>query len=266
MTATEYFRADQLDQAITAAAAQVKARPGDVSPRWFYSELLCFAGELERADNQVDIIGQQHEEMRLSASLFRQLIRGEQFRQQFYSDGRIPEVVENPSEEITKRLEAAVALRSGDTARGAALLKEAEAARPRIAGKMGEAEFADFRDLDDLTASFFEIITPNGKYYWVPISRVESVDFHPCERARDLLWRPARVEIQAGPSGEVYFPTLYAGSSKAEDRRIRLGRLTEWVGGAGEAVRGLGLRTFLAGDKDVSLLELETLEFRRGTH
>ncbi len=263
MTATEHFRADQLPEAIAAASARLKSNPREMSVRWFLSELLCFAGEFDRADNQLDTLATQNDEMKLAASLFRQLIRAEQARGQFYTEGRVPEVVENPGTDMRLRLEASILLRTGETGKATSLLVEAERSRLKNPGKTDEAPFSDFRDLDDLTSSVFEIFTPNGKFYWVPIDRMQRVEFHPCARARDLLWRPAHAEIESGPSGEVFFPTLYAGSTKAADPLIRLGRKTEWIGTGEEPVRGLGLRTFLLGDKDLSILELKTLEFNR---
>jgi len=263
MTATEYFRADQLTEAIAAASARLKSNPREMPVRWFLSELLCFAGELDRADNQLDTLATQHDDMKLAASLFRQLIRAEQARRQFYAEGRVPEVVENPATDMRLRLEATVLLRQGEKEKAAGLLLEAEKSRPKNPGTTGEAPFADFRDLDDLISSVFEIFTPNGKYYWVPINRLQQVEFHPCARARDLLWRPAHAEIESGPSGEVFFPTLYHGSATAADPLIRLGRKTDWIGTGEEPVRGLGLRTFLVGENAMSILELKSLEFKR---
>jgi type VI secretion system protein ImpE len=263
MTATEHFRADQLPEAIAVASARLKSNPREMSVRWFLSELLCFAGELDRADNQLDTLATQNDDMKLAASLFRQLIRAEQARRQFYAEGRVPEVIESPATDMRLRLEATVLLRVGEKEKAAALLLEAEKSRSKNPGVAGDVPFADFRDLDDLTSAVFEILTPNGKFYWIPIHRLQHVEFHPCKRARDLLWRPAHAEIESGPSGEVFFPTLYYGSSTAADPLIRLGRKTEWIGTGEEPVRGLGLRTYLVGDNAATVLELTTLEFKR---
>ena len=54
--ATKHFQAGRLSEAVTAALAEVKARPGDTARRLFLAELLCFAGELERADRQLDVV------------------------------------------------------------------------------------------------------------------------------------------------------------------------------------------------------------------
>ena len=43
------------------------------------------------------------------------------------------------------------------------------------------------------------------------------------------------------------------------DDRIRLGRMTDWRGGEGAPVRGIGQRLFAFGDEDVSILELKQI-------
>ena len=54
MSAREHYEAGRLDEALAAAKADVKAKPTDVSRRRFLSELLCFAGEIDKADVQLD--------------------------------------------------------------------------------------------------------------------------------------------------------------------------------------------------------------------
>ena len=65
--------------------------------------------------------------------------------------------------------------------------------------------------------------------------------------------------VCGGPDGEVFLPTLYAGSHASPDDRIRLGRMTEWRGGEDAPVQGMGQRLFALGDEDVSILELKQI-------
>jgi type VI secretion system protein ImpE len=65
--------------------------------------------------------------------------------------------------------------------------------------------------------------------------------------------------VRDGPDGEVYLPTLYAGSHADADDRVRLGRVTDWRGGDGLPVRGVGLRTFLVGSEGRPVLELKEI-------
>ena len=148
----------------------------------------------------------------LEVTTFRQILRAEQARRQFYAEGRLPEFLEPPSERLKRHLEASVRLRDGQPGEAVQLLQQAEAERPPVAGVCGGQPFADLRNMDDLLRSFFEVLTTTGKYYWVPMERVESMEFHPPKRPRDLLWRSVHMIVRGGPDGEVFLPALYAGS------------------------------------------------------
>src|SRR5262249_5809527 len=157
---------------------------------------------------------------------FRQLLRAEQARQQFYTEGRLPEFLGEPTPVLKLHLQASIQIRDGQPQEANRLLQQAEEQRPRPAGGCNGQPFADVRDLDDLTAAFFEVYTSNGKYYWVPVEQVELVEFRKPARPRDLLWRRAHMIVRGGPDGEVFLPALYAGTSREADDKLRLGRAT----------------------------------------
>jgi type VI secretion system protein ImpE len=54
---------------------------------------------------------------------------------------------------------------------------------------------------------------------------------------------------------------LYAGASGEADETVRLGRFTDWRGGDGEPVRGVGQRTFLVGQESRTILEIQEITF-----
>ena len=259
MNARQHYDAGNLREAITAATAEVKKAPTDLDCRGFLCELLCFAGDLERADTQLDAMGHQTPEAMVGISLFRQLVRAEKWRHQFFAEGRVPEFLEPPGEVLKLHLEASICLREGKAAEAARLLGQAEEKRPKVSGQCNGRPFADLRDLDDLTAGFFEVLTSTGKYYWIPVERVELIEFRPPARPRDLVWPRAHMIVRGGPDGEVYLPALYAGTHAEADDRLRFGRATDWKGGEGEPVRGLGQRTFLVADEGVTILEMKEI-------
>lgn len=260
MNAQDHYRAGDLEAAVAAALAEVKERPSDPGRRGFLAELLCFAGDLERADRQLDALATQSPEAALGVGMFRHVIRAEQARRQFYAEGRLPEFLEPPPPWLKLHLEASILLREGKPDEAANLLAEAEDRRPKISGTCGGRPFDDLRDLDDLTAGVFEVLTSNGKYYWIPADRVDLIEFRAPTHARDLLWRRARMVVRGGPDGEVFLPALYEGTHAGPDDNLRLGRATDWRGGDGSPVRGAGQRTFLVGDEAIPILEIETLE------
>lgn len=261
MNAKEHYQAGNLVEAVAAATEDVKSHPTDTSRRGFLCELLCFAGEFERADSQLDAIGHQDPQSMVGIMLFRQLIQAEQARQQCFDEGRLPEFLDQPPDHIRCCLDASIRLREGCLQEADELLQEAQRQRPKLAGVCNGQAFDDVRDIDDLTASFFEVLTGNGKYYWIPLERVETIEFRPPARPRDLLWRGAHMVVQDGPDGEVFLPVLYAGSCRESDDRFRLGRLTDWRGAQDEPTRGIGQRMFAFGQQDCPIMELKELNF-----
>ena len=260
-SARGHFEAGKLHDAIQAMNAEVRAKPSDVDRRGFLAELLCFESNLERADKMLDLIGTQDPGAALGLSLFRQQIRAEMARREFFGDGRVPEFLGDPPPHLKLHLEASVALREGDPAAAAKLLAEAEDQRPKVSGRCNGEAFDDIRDLDDLTAGFFEVLTSTGKYYWIPTERVATVEMHRPERPRDLIWRRAAMDVNEGPDGEVFLPAIYVTPGVEVDERTQLGRVTDFVGGEGEPVRGIGQRTFLIGEEAMPILEIQSLEF-----
>jgi type VI secretion system protein ImpE len=264
-TADQYFREGQLTAAIEAVTRDVKERPGDCGRRGFFAELLCFAGEFERADRQLEVMADLDSGIAAGVAAFRQLIRGELARREFFLSGRLPELIGPPPEHLRLALEASIRIREQALTEAASLLAEAERRRPRIKVRCNGAELDEFRDLDDLTAFFFEIVAGNGNYYVVPIERVLRISLRPPQRPRDLFWRPADLAVQDGPEGEVFLPVLYvpppgAAPEFLADSAIRLGRRSDWIGGEAGPLRGIGQRCFLAGDETLSLMELQELE------
>ncbi len=262
MNAQELYRAGKLAEAIASQNDEVRSHPTDVERRSFLSELLCIAGNLERADTQLEAIEKMRPGSGPALALIRQLIRAEKTRQEVHAEGRAPDFFPRPTRHLQLCAEAAVALRAGDAAAAARLASEAVEARPHVSGTCDGKPFEDFRDLDDLTGGIFEVLTSTGRYVWIPMEDVISIEFDAPEQPLDLLWRPAAMSVRDGPDGKVFLPTVYRYEGAGVDDAARLGRRTEWVQtGANGAVRGIGLRTFLVGEEDRNVLEISQVSF-----
>src|SRR5262245_21740798 len=109
MTPQEHYQAGQLTEAVAAASAELKKRPADTALRYFLCELLCFAGDRERADDHLDLLVEQDPQAAVGAALFRQLIRGEEWRQQFFREGRVPAFLGQPTPLVQTCLRASIA-------------------------------------------------------------------------------------------------------------------------------------------------------------
>ncbi len=259
-TAAALFHAGRLDDAVAAAQAALRKSPTDLNARVLLGELLAFAGNLERADVVLDAASAIDPSTAVVVAEFRQLIRADMARRQLFRDGRVPEFLADPTETQRLQLAALVALRAGDFAEAMRQTEAAEAVRPHVTGKHGDIVFDDMRDADDLLAGSFEVLTTTGKYFWIPTERVQTLEFHPPKRPRDLLWRRASMSVAEGPDGEVYLPAVYVTDDQVSDT-LRLGRETDWRQADGGPVRGVGQRLFIVGEDAAPMMELGNFRF-----
>ena len=260
MTPGELFNQGMLGEAVTAALQDVRQHPADFSRRWLLAELLCVTGDVERADKQLDALNPPDPPRALAVSEFRQLVRAEIARQQVFQEGRLPEFIEPPTESLQLHLQALIALREGKPGEAEQLLVQMEQVRPRVRGRCNGTAFADFSDTDSLTASFFEVHSPGGRYYWIPCAIVERIDFRAPQRPRDLLWHPVHMKVRGSSGSELFLPVVYVTTYSQGDDLARMARATSWQGGAGSPVVGIGQRVFQAGEADLSLLEMQVFE------
>ena len=252
-----------LGAAIEAQLALVRQRPTDTEARALLIDLLCFNGDFERADKQLDLLVSQKVELTVPAALSRQLARAGIARREVFDKSRAPELLSAATGFVPDALRGLIELRDGRTAEATAAFAAADAARPARGGTCNGVRFDDLRDADDVCAGVLEVLTSTGKYYWVPLSEINSIEFHKPTVLRDRLWRRASLDVRNGPDGEVFIPAIYPTpiADGPDADALRLGRETKWQDTPGAPVRGLGLRVFLVGEEDRSIHELETIAF-----
>lgn len=260
-SAEELFRSGHIDEAVEAAVAVVRKNPTDTQCRLFLAELFCFQGQTDRADTQLETILTQTPDA-IRVLQFRQIIRAEKFRHEFHHEGRPPEFLADPPEHLKAALKSSVLRREGDLSGAAAAAQECEESRPELRGQCDGEAFVGFRDLQDATCSFFEVLTNNGVYYWVPFENVIQIEFHAPQSPRDLLWRRTQLTVRDGPDGDVCIPATYFGTSGQQDDNLRLARATDWIEEEGGLYAGAGQRSYLVGEADRGLLEMGSIEFQ----
>jgi type VI secretion system protein ImpE len=261
MRAKQLLDEAKLGEAIAAVTEDLKSQPADLVRRRFLLELLCYAGDLERAERQIQAIGRFASDpaAAVGAQLMRNLFAAEADRRACFERGQHPRFILAPPPDVELRLQAVPLAAAGRYAEAAALVERAEAQRPACAGRRNGNPFDDLRDGDDLLAPVLEVFTPAG-YFWVPWEHVQYLEIPPPQRLLDLLWTPAKIASFDGQLGEVHLPCLYHGTAASDDDTLRLGRGTGWTEQAPGLVRGVGRKDFLVGDEAFSLLELGQLE------
>lgn len=261
MNAKEAFARGDLAGALPAATADVKQHPTDNARRTFLFELLCFSGDLARAQKQLDAIGQLDSQSEWAVQVYTNVLHAERARRRFFAEGLKPEFLLDPPAYIAWHLDAANCLREGRHAEALDLLNRSEEARPIVSGTVNDQPADEIRDCDDLLAPLVELIVLRD-YVWLPLEQIREMETSPPERPRDLLWLPVRFTLVNGVQQRGYLPTLYPGSHEHADDRVKLGRMTDWSEGAGPA-GGSGQHSWLIGDDVTGLLEIRTSTFSR---
>ena len=230
MTATELFQSGRLQQAIEALGEEVRNAPLDAKRRTFLFELLCFAGEYDRADKHLSILADSSQAAGMGALLYRSALHAERIRQQMFAEGTSPMAHTVPLRSVSR------------------------------AGGFGRS----FGDADSRIGGALELFVA-GSYTWVALEQIARIEIPKPKRLRDLLWAPAIVtttpEYKAMELGEVLVPVLSPLSWKHEDDEVRLGRSTVWVDDEKYGQIPFGQKLFVLDEQDIPILELGAVEF-----
>jgi type VI secretion system protein ImpE len=229
-TARQLFEAGKVREAIQALTAYLRERPTDVAERTFLFELLCFAGEYDRAEKQLSVLAQGSPEAEMGAIVYYAALHAEKTRHELFGKE------ENAG-------------------------KHSAASPP---GTLNGKAFQSLRDADPDIGARLEVFAA-GAYLWIPFEHIASVEIAPPRRLRDTLWTPATV--LTGPSfkgtelGEVLIPAIYPFSWKHEDAAVWLGRVTDWAADDQGTEYPSGQKILVMDGEEVPFLEVRSLTF-----
>src|SRR5450759_3191680 len=91
MKPEDLFRVGKLDEAIRMLSSELRDDPSNLKKRTFLFELLCFAGEYDRAEKQLDLLGDDNQDAMLASLLYRGALHAEKTRQEMFRDGTLPQ-------------------------------------------------------------------------------------------------------------------------------------------------------------------------------
>lgn len=235
MKAEELYREGRLDDAIEALNAELRSDPTNERKRTFLFELLCFAGDYERANKQLDVLGRGDPEAMTGILSYQRVLECERDRREMFESGEMPE------------LEAS--------------------ARP-VRGRLNGEPFERLEDADPRIGARLEVYW-GGQYTWIPFEHLASMKAEAPRRLRDLLWISATLEggegLEAEELSEVLVPVLTPEASDHSDERVRLGQVTEWVELENGSQAPVGQKMLLVDDEEFPLLEVRELEIDGAT-
>jgi type VI secretion system protein ImpE len=99
----------------------------------------------------------------------------------------------------------------------------------------------------------------NGRYYWVPFSRLTLIVIDKPEDLRDMVWMPAHFQFDNGGESVALIPSRYPASETSEDGLILLARKTTWNEVSPDAYHGSGQRLFTTDNGEVPVMDIREI-------
>jgi type VI secretion system protein ImpE len=228
MQARQLFQAGRLDEAIEALGAEVRDNPTDAQRRAFLFELLCFAGQYDRAEKQLNVLGSGGREAEMGALLYHAALHAERLRQDMFDKQSFP-----------------------------------VSSAKIVGGTINGQPFESITDADPRIGPRLEVFAA-GQYMWLPFEHIDSVRAEAPKRLRDLLWAPAIVRpaetFKGLEMGEALLPVIAPMTWRHTDPAVRLGRVTEWTELSDGDQAPIGQKMLLVDDEEFPILELRELE------
>ena len=236
MDAQHLFKAGKLTEAISALNVLLRDNPSDLKSRTFLFELLCFAGEYDRADKQLGILQEEGKQESLLGTLtYKAALAAERTRQEMFETKTFPKTTVNVN---------------GVTS-------------APVKGKLNGKEFQSLTDADPRIGDKLEVFA-GPDYMWISYTDIANIRIEQPKRLRDLLWSPAR--LLTGPAfrsrdlGDILLPAVSPLSWQHPDEEVRLGRVSEWCADETGEVAPFGGKNLLIDGEEFPFLEIRELE------
>lgn len=248
MTAEELIKAGDVQAALAELRGRIRAKPSDASLRVFLFQLLAVSGQWEKALDQLQISGELDSKTLLMVEMYRPAVLCEAIRADVFAGRRVPVLFGEPEPWLALLIESLLRAGKGEAAAAATLRQQAFEQAPATAGSIDGKPFQWIADADSRLGPVLEAIV-NGRYYWIPFSRLDQVRFEAPTDLRDFVWAIANLRFTNGGEMPALIPVRYPGSEAAGDGLLALSRKTQWGQIGDNAYAGLGQRV-LATDID----------------
>lgn len=262
-TAEAAVRAADPRAALAALTSAVKAAPAKPELRIFMAQLLCVLGQWERAHTQLNVMADLRGETGPMREMVGHALRCELIRAAVFEGRRSPMVFGQPDEWLALLIESLLQSGQGPSALADQLATRAFDAAPASSGQLDGAPFEWIADADSRLGPVLEAMV-NGRYYWVPFSRLARVSFENPVDLRDRVWMPAQLTFRNGGEAIAMVPTRYPGSQASDDGQILMAAKTDWRPIGEDRFAGLGQRVLVTDQGEHDLLGVHLIEFEGG--
>lgn len=257
--AREALRVGQPQRALELLQPQVRERPSDARLRTFLFQVLVILGQWDRALRQLALVAELDPSAQPMAQTYHAATLCEPLREQVFAGRKAPLLLGEPEAWTALLLEALLNEGEGDLANAGKLRAQALEQAPAVSGCVNGARFDWLADADSRIGPVLEAIV-QGRYYWVPFTRIASIKLEAPEDLRDLVWMPAELQFTNGGDTVALVPTRYAGTP-LDDGGLAMARRTEWTEVAPGCFAGQGQRMFASPLDDYPIMDLRELVF-----
>ena len=210
---------------------QVRDKPSDAKLRIFLFQLLCVLGEWERALNQLKVACELDASALAMAQMYGDAVRCEAIRRDVFEGKKAPMVFGEPDQWLALLIESLLVGGRGDASRAADLRARAFEDAATSSGEINGQPFEWIADADSRLGPVLEAVI-NGRYYWVPFSRLAEVTIEAPEDLRDMVWMPAHLQFANGGDMVALIPDALCRVGTIVGRPDRAGS-QDRVGGSG---------------------------------
>ena len=258
MDAREVLREGDPIAALAQLKQEVRRSPRDAKLRVFLFQLFCVFSEWDRALTQLGVAAELDTSAVSMSQAYRAAIRCEMLRERVFAGKRTPTIFGNPEDWMPLLVEANRVLAQDRPGEALTLRDAAFDAAPTVSGSIDDQKFEWIADADTRLGPMLEAIV-EGKYYWVPFTRLSQIDIEAPADLRDQVWMPAHFTWSNGGESAGFIPSRYPGSAHT-DPALAMSRRTEWIE-RGQWFLGAGQRMFTTDAGDFPLLDSRKIHF-----
>ncbi|HEX3654843.1 MAG TPA: type VI secretion system accessory protein TagJ [Pirellulales bacterium] len=259
MSAEQSLRDGDLAATLAQLKLRVRDNPADAKHRVFLFQLQAVLGDWQRALDQLNVLSELDALALPMVQTYREVIQCELLRAEIFAGNKSPLLLGEPEPWIAWLLQSLQAGAQGKREQAAELRERAFDAAEASTGSVNDQPFQWLADADSRLGPVLEVMM-NGRYYWVPFTRISKIDIEKPADLRDVVWMPAQFTWSTGGETVGFIPTRYPGSEACEDNAVRLGRKTIWQGEEGEYL-GLGQRVLASDEAEYSLMDVREIRF-----
>lgn len=258
-TPEQALREGDPQRALKLLQDQVRAKPADAKLRIFLFQLLCVLGQWERARNQLDVVGELDASALPMVQTYRETLQCEALREAVFQGRKVPLLFGEPEAWVALLIEALIRDGRGEAEDAHTLRIQALDDAPDCPGQADGQAFAWIADADMRLGPVIEAVI-NGRYYWVPMTRLAEVKIEAPADLRDRVWTPAQLLFDNGGETVAFIPTRYAGTDLT-DGLLALGRRTDWLAPRPGLFIGAGQRMWATDTGELALMDTRSITF-----